>query len=45
MKLKTEREKEIYWKGYEEGKNNSLKHNIILMKNQLKMKKELNHNK
>ena len=27
--------KEEYWKGYEDGKNNALKHNIILLKSQL----------
>ena len=34
------KDREIYWKGYEDGKASSLKHNIILMKNQLKSQKE-----
>jgi len=31
----------IYWKGFEDGKQNSLNHNIILMKCQLKASKEI----
>ena len=30
------KEKEIYWEGFENGKKNSLEHNINLMKLQLK---------
>ncbi len=41
MKPKTEREKKIYWEGYEKGKQSSLKHNILLMKGQLKASKEI----
>lgn len=41
MKFKTQKEKEIYWKGFEDGQASSLKHNIILMKSQLKSKKEV----
>lgn len=41
MKLKTKKEEEIYWKGYEDGKKSSLKHNICLMKLQLKTQKTL----
>ena len=32
----TKREKEIYWKGFDDGVKGSLKHNIILMKEQIK---------
>jgi len=45
MKLKTEREKKIYWEGYEKGKENSLKHNLGLMKLQLKTQKEFKNEK
>ena len=45
MKLRTEKEKEIYWKGFEDGKSNSLKHNIILMKSQLKVERDLKKRK
>jgi len=31
----------IYWKGFEDGKQNSLKHNLILMKCQLEASKEI----
>ena len=41
LKFKTNKEKEIYWKGFEDGKESSLKHNIILMKSQLKSQKEM----
>lgn len=30
--------REMYWKGFEDGKRNSLKHNLILIKSQLKEK-------
>ncbi len=30
-----EKEKEIYWKGFEDGKRSSLKHNIVLLNAQL----------
>jgi len=33
--------KEVYWKGFEDGKKNSLKHNIVLMKSQLNAQKEI----
>lgn len=35
----TPKEKEIYWIGFEAGKNNALKHNIIIMKLQMVKKK------
>lgn len=37
MKL-THREKEIYWTGFFDGKNNALKHNITIMKLQIDKK-------
>ncbi len=36
----TEKEKEVYWQGFEQGKKNSLKHNLCLLKGQLKAQKE-----
>lgn len=33
-------EDEAYWKGFEEGQKNSLKHNILLMKMQLKTQRK-----
>lgn len=33
--IMTPKEKEIYWKGFEDGKNNALKHNIQIMKLQM----------
>jgi len=36
---KTKKEREAYWEGFEQGKKNSLCHNILLMKSQLKAQK------
>jgi len=36
----TEREKDIYWKGYEHGKKKSLEHNKCLINCQLKAQRE-----
>ena len=40
MKKQTKEELEIYWKGFFNGRKNALKHNINLMKLQLKVKNE-----
>ena len=35
----------MYWKGFEEGKQSSLKHNINLMKSQIKSSKDITRDK
>ena len=40
MNKLTEKEKEIYWKGYENGKKKSLEHNRCLINCQLKTQRE-----
>ena len=36
----TPKEKKIYWRGFEAGKRNSLKHNLVLIKAQLKSQRD-----